>query len=96
MSPRRTSAKVETIAAVACGEADVALISAGWARRFGLAFTPIAKEPYDILLRAAHLGLPAAVGLCETAQDAAFEALLAKEGGYDTRGVGAIRYSHEG
>lgn len=87
---------VETIAAIARGEADVALTSAGWARRFGLAFLPLAREPYDILLRAAHLGHPAAVGLCETAQDPALRRALEQLGGYDATGAGAIRYSTGG
>jgi molybdate-binding protein len=86
---------VEAIAAVVRGEADVALASAGWARRFGLAFTPLVKEPYDLLLRAAHLGHPAAVALCESAQDPAFRAAVVAAGASDgpALGTGAIRYS---
>lgn len=86
----------EAVAAVVRGEADVALTTSGWAARLGLPFRPLAEEPYDLLIRAAFLGHPVAVGLCETAQDPGFRMRISLLGGYDGSRAGSIRYSHEG
>jgi putative molybdopterin biosynthesis protein len=87
---------VDAVIAVVRGEADVALTTSGWAARLGLPFTPLVEEPYDLLIRAAFLGHPVAVGLCESAQDPGFRLRISRLGGYDGAKAGSIRYANEG
>jgi molybdate-binding protein len=78
--------------AVAAGRADVGLASRAWAARLGLTFTPLAREPYGLLVRARDLGDPRVVKACEVAQAAAFRAEAGEVPGYDAAGAGEIRY----
>lgn len=81
----------DAVTAALRGEADVALTTAAWARRVGLAFFPIAREAYSLLAFAEDLGTPVVVGVCEVAQSIAF-ATSVRAAGYDARGAGEIRY----
>jgi excisionase family DNA binding protein len=83
---------LEVAAAVAAGRADVGVASAAWAERLGLAFQPIAREAYGLLVRARDLGDPRVVRLCEVAQSEAFRRDAAAISGYDAAGAGDIRY----
>jgi excisionase family DNA binding protein len=75
--------------AVARGDAEHGLATAAWADRTGLAFFPIASEPYGMAFRAESLGHPKAVALCELAASTAFKQTLTARG-YRTRRSGRI------
>jgi putative molybdopterin biosynthesis protein len=83
---------LDIVCAVARRDADVGLASAAWAQKTGLSFRPLFTEAYGLTLRAADLGNPRVVRLCEAVQGAAFQGALAKLAGYDTQKTGAIVY----
>ena len=83
---------LEVVLAVAAGRADVGLGSPAWGERAGLAFEPLATEPYGLIVSARDLGDPRVVRLCEVAQGEAFRAEAGAVRGYDTTGAGDIRY----
>ncbi|ACG72294.1 DNA binding domain protein, excisionase family [Anaeromyxobacter sp. K] len=83
---------LEVALAVAAGRADVGLCSRAWGERAGLAFRPIATEPYGLIVKARDLGDARVVRLCETAQGRAFRAEAGAIRGYDVEGAGDIRY----
>jgi excisionase family DNA binding protein len=85
----------DVVCAIARGEADVGLTTAGWAARLGLHFLPLKTESYDLLLFAENLGTPHAVAVCEIAQSSAFRKALASLSGYRTSNAGAIRYERD-
>lgn len=78
--------------AVARREVDAGLVSSAWAARVGLAFRPLAVEPYGLVVRAGLLGDPRVVRLCEAAQAARYRTRLRAVAGYEPRDAGAIRY----
>jgi len=82
----------DAVCAVVRGDADVALTTAAWAERVGLAFLPLAEEPYDLLVHADNLGSAVCVAVCEVAQGPAFRAALEKVAGYAPDHAGEIRY----
>jgi excisionase family DNA binding protein len=82
----------EVVCAVARGEADVGLASLAWANRVGLECVPLYWEPYGLLVRAALLGDPRVIRLCEIAQSAEFRREVASIRGYQTRLTGNISY----
>lgn len=86
------SSHLEVVCEVAAGRADVGLGSRAWGERVGLSFTPLATEPYGLIVRARDLGDPRVVRLCETAQGKAFRAEIGAVPGYDVTGAGDIRY----
>lgn len=88
----RLGSHAEVASALARGEADVGLLTCAWAHRFGLVFKAIASEDYGLVVRAADLGRPAFVRLCEEAQGGALKTRLAAVPGYDATDAGAIRY----
>ena len=77
---------------VARGDADVGLASRAWAEELGLAFRPLAREAYGLLVRARDLGASAVVRVCEVAQSERFRDQVAAIPGYDPTGAGAIKY----
>ena len=77
--------------AVARGEADVGLASRAWASRLGLSFRSLGHEAYGLVIPAALLGLPAVVGLCETAQGAALRRSLRGIPGYEPGDTGQLQ-----
>ena len=83
----------EVVCAVARREADVGLASLAWSQRVGLAYVPLCREAYGLLVPASLLGDPRVVRLCAVAQGAAFRRVVGAERGYQTRRTGAI--SHE-
>lgn len=83
---------LEVALAVAAGRADVGLCSRAWGERAGLAFLPVATEPYGLIVRARDLGDARVVRLCELAQGRAFRAEVGAIPGYDVEGAGDIRY----
>ena len=82
----------DAVLAVLRGDADVALATHAWAARAGLTFQPLATEAYGLVVRAADLGDPRVVRLCEVAQRPAYRRALAMVLGYDATGAGDIRY----
>jgi putative molybdopterin biosynthesis protein len=81
----------DAVTATLRDEANVALTTAAWARRAGLAFLPIASEAYNLLVFAEYLGSAVVVGVCEAAQSKAF-VQAARAAGYDAARAGEIRY----
>ncbi|MDP2309103.1 MAG: helix-turn-helix transcriptional regulator [Pseudomonadota bacterium] len=82
----------DALLAVVRGDADVALATQAWAARFGLPFHALTTEAYGLVVRAADLGDPRVVRLCEVAQRATYRSALATVPGYDATGAGDIRY----
>jgi excisionase family DNA binding protein len=83
----------EVVCAVARGEADVGVASVAWASRVGLDWMPLCRERYGLLVRAAQLGDPRVVRLCEIAQSGAFRREVGGVAGYGVRSTGAIAYA---
>jgi excisionase family DNA binding protein len=83
----------DVIMAVVRDAAEVGLASRAWAISAGLSFLPLASEAYGLVLRAADLGDPRVVALCETAQSASFRRKLGRDFGYEPRRSGEIRVS---
>lgn len=83
---------LEVVLAVAAGRADAGLCSRAWGERAGLAFHPLATEPYGLIVKARDLGDARVVRLCEVAQGKGFRAEVGSIPGYDVEGAGDIRY----
>jgi molybdate-binding protein/DNA-binding XRE family transcriptional regulator len=73
---------------VRMGAADCAIATRAAARLFGLGFIPLAAERYDLVLRRAHLDVPAIQTLLETLSRSGFRRDLEAMGGYDTKPAG--------
>ncbi|MHA6616897.1 molybdopterin biosynthesis protein [Pseudonocardia sp. DLS-67] len=69
-------------AAVAAGRADAGLGILAAARAFGLDFVPVAREPYDLVLRASTVDDPLLAPLWELMASAPFRAEVEALGGY--------------
>jgi putative molybdopterin biosynthesis protein len=72
-------------AAIAAGRADTGLGVMAAARAFGLDFVPVAREPFDLVMRP---GEPAVGPLLELMQDDGFRAQVEAMGGYSTAETG--------
>ncbi|WP_434380479.1 substrate-binding domain-containing protein [Melittangium boletus] len=77
--------------AVARGEADVGLASRAWASRLGLSFRALGHEDYGLVIPTERLGEPTVVGLCETAQGAAYRRSLRGIPGYEPGDTGHLQ-----
>ena len=86
---------VAVATSVASGRADVGLTTHAWAHRLGLDFRALASESYGLLVHATALAHPLVVRLCEVAQSSGFQSAVGEVPGYDTTGVGTIRYDVE-
>jgi putative molybdopterin biosynthesis protein len=86
------SSHLEVACAVARGDADIGLASRAWAEELGLAFRPLAREAYGLLIRAKDLGDRSVVRVCEVAQGERFRNEVAAIPGYDPTGAGDIKY----
>jgi molybdate-binding protein len=89
---RICASHLEVACVVARGDADVGLASRAWAEELGLAFRPLAREAYGLLVRAKDLGSEAIVRVCEVSQSERFQSAVAGIPGYDPAGAGAIKY----
>jgi putative molybdopterin biosynthesis protein len=76
---------------VANGNADAGLAIRAAARAFGLDFTTVAWEPYDLAMPAAALDQPRIARLIATLLDPAFRADVEALGGYDCTNAGSLR-----
>ena len=72
-------------AAVAAGRADAGLGVMAAARAFGLGFVPVAREPFDLVMRP---GEPAVAPLLALMAEPAFHAQVEALGGYSTAETG--------
>jgi putative molybdopterin biosynthesis protein len=75
-------------AAVAAGRADAGLGIQAAARAFGLDFVPVAREPYDLVLRAASLDDGVLAPLWALLEQPDFRAQVEKLGGYSCAETG--------
>ena len=76
---------------VANDNADTGLAIRAAARAFGLDFTRVAWEPYDLALPASALDEPRIAHLIATLLEAAFRADVEALGGYDCSNAGTVR-----
>jgi putative molybdopterin biosynthesis protein len=74
-------------AAVAAGRADAGLGVMSAARAFGLDFVPVAREPFDLVMRP---GEPAVAPLLALLEDPDFKAQVEALGGYSTAETGRV------
>lgn len=89
---RICASHLEVACVVARGDADVGLASRAWAEELGLAFHPLAREAYGLLVRARDLGADPVVRVCEVAQSERFAKAVGAITGYDPTGAGAVKY----
>lgn len=82
------STHIAVAEAVARGQADAGLGLLAAARAFGLGFTPLANERYDLILLARDRGLAPLNWLLELVKSAQFRNVTSHLGGYDTRLTG--------
>jgi len=75
-------------AAVAAGRADTGLGIQAAARAFGLDFVPVAREPYDLVLRPASLADPVLAPLWALLEQPDFRSEVEKLGGYSCAETG--------
>jgi len=75
-------------AAIAAGRADAGLGILAAARAFGLDFVPVAREPYDLVLRADTVETPLLKPLWTLLADADFRARVEALGGYSCTETG--------
>jgi putative molybdopterin biosynthesis protein len=75
-------------AAVAAGRADVGMGILAAARAFGLDFIPVAREPYDFVLRASTVDDELLAPLWALLQEPAFQAQVESLGGYSCAETG--------
>ena len=83
---------LEVCAQVLQGRAEVGVASRAWAEWLGLRFQTLAEEAYGLVARAARLGHPALVAVCEAAQSARFRTEAGRVPGYDVSDAGSIHY----
>ena len=89
--PARTEADVAI--AVADGKAEVGLGLAAMARQFRLAFVPLVRERYDLLVWRRAYFEPPLQRLWAFCRTAAFAAKARDLGGYDIEGFGRVHYN---
>jgi putative molybdopterin biosynthesis protein len=75
-------------AAVAAGRADTGMGIMAAARAFGLDFVPVAREPYDLVLRAAAVDDEVLAPLWRLLAQPAFQARVEQLGGYSCAETG--------
>ncbi|MCC6390314.1 MAG: helix-turn-helix domain-containing protein [Bryobacterales bacterium] len=75
---------------VASGEADACLATLSAARAFGLGFTPLHTERYDLVMRKRTAEIPAVKAFLDVLQRAALRRKLEMLAGYDTAETGAV------
>jgi putative molybdopterin biosynthesis protein len=75
-------------AAVAADRADTGLAIKAAARAFGLDFVPVAREPYDLVLRAELVDAPLLAPLWELLEHSEFRSRVEKLGGYSCEETG--------
>lgn len=76
--------------AVAGGAADCCIATRSAAQVFGLDFTPLRSERYDLVMRRQTLELPAVQALLDVLQRADLRRKLEVLAGYDTRQTGTV------
>jgi putative molybdopterin biosynthesis protein len=74
---------------VACGDADVCLATRPAALGFGLAFVPLARERYDLVIHPTYRDLPAVQRFLDVLQQASVRRRFAELSTYDTSEMGA-------
>jgi excisionase family DNA binding protein len=89
--PALTDADVA--AAVADGEADCGLAIGAVARRFGLAFVPLARERFDLACRRRDLLEPPLQRLFAFARTTAFAEKARQLGHYEVERTGTVRFN---
>jgi putative molybdopterin biosynthesis protein len=82
----------DVVLAIVRGEADIGFATRAWAARAGVGFRCLGTEAYGLVLRAADLGDPRVVRVCEVAQSAAYRAAVSAVPGYDAADSGAVQY----
>ncbi len=91
--PRPARTESELALAVAAGEADAGLGLACTARPLGLGFVPLLRERFDLVVDRRGFFEPPLQALFAFARGEAFAARVAELGGYDTGGLGRVRWN---
>jgi molybdopterin molybdotransferase/putative molybdopterin biosynthesis protein len=86
--PREEPTHLAVAAAVAAGRADAGLGILAAARAFGLDFLPVAREPYDLVVRATEADSPRLAPLWALLESERFRAAVRDLGGYGTEEMG--------
>jgi putative molybdopterin biosynthesis protein len=73
---------------VRTGAADCCIATGVAARIYGLSFTPLVSERYDLTIRRSHLAMPAVQAMLDTLSLAHFRRELESIGGYDMKPAG--------
>lgn len=88
--PARTES--DAAAAIACGEADVALGIEAMARQYRLGFVPLLTEKFDLLIDRRSYFTPPVQALLGFARTDAFRKRAEALGGYDLAKCGQVRW----
>jgi putative molybdopterin biosynthesis protein len=86
--PREEPTHLAVAAAVAAGRADAGLGILAAARAFGLDFLPVAREPYDLVVRTTEADSPRLAPLWTLLESDRFRAAVQDLGGYGTEEMG--------
>lgn len=92
-APQTARSETEVGLAILEGRADAGLGIEAVARTLKLGFVPLATERYDLLVRRRDYFEPPLQALFAFARTPAFAARAKQMGGYDVRGLGAVRYN---
>jgi molybdate-binding protein/DNA-binding XRE family transcriptional regulator len=84
----RAAGHLQVASAIAAGLADAGVASEPAARAYGLAFSPLADERFDLVLPGQHLGSREVLGLLKVLTSPWLLAQLASLPGYDPAGCG--------
>lgn len=90
---REESTHLAVACAVDAGSADVGLGILSAAENFGLSFTPLCLEQFDIVLRRDSLSDPRVVALLRVVRSPEFAARVGELGGYETKMSGEVVWS---
>jgi excisionase family DNA binding protein len=91
--PELARTETEAAAAVASGKADAAPGLEAVARQFGLPFAPTMRERFDLLVDRRAWFEPPMQALLRFARGEEFAAKARDLGGYDTSGLGTVRWN---
>lgn len=80
----------DVVLAVVTGRAQAGIATRAWAEHAGLAFAPLGRERYGVLVRTEDLDAPETQALVQAARSSDFRDALVDLGGYDPADAGEI------
>lgn len=91
LTPETARSESDLGLAVLEGRAEAGFAVEAVARPLKLAFLPLARERYDLLIRRRHFFEPPFQALLDFARSEAFQARATAMGGYEIEGLGSVR-----